>query len=281
MKEQNYMLKFLKDRKHLPSIIKSIKNNIQDERPHLVINNPIVLSSFMGYLKFQIKKECNYEVLFRGQTKDFLEILPTLFRGNNNRFKILEDALTELKKEVKNKFKPNRFQNENIENLFQHYGINSRGIDVVDNIFVAVWFALMKSKCIDEKQNIYDYERNDDKFGWIYFFKVPRNLIYNLSQEHSSLSLRMHCQHGYMIHNNDILQHYSFDKFLIATVKIPNNDSFLPLRKLFETSYLFPNKNFDNTYKLLSGKKFKKILNEVEIKYELSTKELGSIINYK
>ena len=39
-----------------------------------------------------------------------------------------------------------RFKKEGIYNLFQHYGVKSPVTDLVDNIYVAIWFVMEASK---------------------------------------------------------------------------------------------------------------------------------------
>ena len=295
--KKNLMLKFLEDRKHLDFIEKDVHYHDNDTRPHLLISNPAILSSFMGYLKFQSRKDHLCDVLIRGQTRDYARMLPSIFRGEKRRFRILLEAQAELSDGIKH-LKPTIFQNEPLEDLFQHYGIKSTGIDVVDNIFIALWFALMEHKCLDANKRLYTFARSKEEFGWIYFLKVgrinrdetvdnsfPDPFVSDLRRQHSSLSLRLHCQHAYMINssNQDLIENLddlSYDKCIVATVRIPNSDNFLPQGDLFSINHLFPGPDMDNTYKIFLGPKFEALLRKIERIHSLEHGELGEILNY-
>ena len=293
------MQKFVIDRKHLKSVQDNIYYENNNLGSYLVISDIRVLSSFMGYLKFQQGPNDDYAIVFRGQTKNYPKMLPSLYRGEKERFSNLEDAIEALNIEIKKRFKSSRFKHENLTNLYQHYGIKSSGVDVVDNIFIALWFALMKLKCLDNKNDIYTFMRSRAPFGWVYFFKTeklklshpfptfPEHYLADLRENHSSLSMRLHCQHGYMIlkcfdpKKGGPIDEYSYDRDIIATVQIPNIDSFLPTGELFSMKYLFPNKKFDNTYKIFLSKKFMTLKAEIENNFSLNKNEIGRILKFK
>jgi len=83
-----------------------------------------------------------YRVFYRGQTKlygkDLKSIVPSAFRSKVTRSDI-DSAIARLRQ--LNPFEGSQISNEAIEGLMQQYGASSRWIDVVDNIWVALWFA--------------------------------------------------------------------------------------------------------------------------------------------
>lgn len=291
------MTKFLDDRHHL-SFIKNYVSYSTDERPHLLIAHPAILASFMGYLKFQNRLSGeDKEVFFRGQTNNHKNIIPSLLRGDDfAKINTLSDAYEKLKDKTKELFKASRFKNETIDNLFQHYGIKSKTLDLVDNIYIAIWFATNKWKQVSGFQNLCTYEESKDEFGWIYFMLVeppaPNQTISNpafdgycdLRKYHSSLSARLHCQHGitYFRNNNGnwTEKNRCFDNLVIASVKIPISVDFKMNGTIFTREFLFPNSEIDNTYKLLKRDKFTKLVSDIEDEFKLSAGDLGRIWTY-
>jgi len=168
------MGKFLKDRKKLKPYSR-LKYITDVPRPYLLIDQPEILAAFAGYLKFQcFKRGSNLKVFCRGQIGDHSSI-PSLFRGenlSNDRLKRRLVAYDSLINKSKILFKASRFQSENIHPIFQHYGLKTPWLDLVDNIFVALWFATMKN-FIGKNRNKTYYRESTEKFGHIYFYIVP------------------------------------------------------------------------------------------------------------
>lgn len=280
------MQKFLNDRKKMKSILQNAKLvDHKKIRPHLLIKNPAVLATFAGYLKFQIRKRSDNskELFFRGQTKDYGEIIPSLLReGDHNKINLLKRAHFELVQKTRKLFRVKRFTNEDTRKILPHYGIKSLGIDMVDNLFVAIWFAsydFIETKGKPKKFRTCVLNKNH--FGWIYFFEVNKNAVVDLRQSHSSLSARLHCQHGLSFSgvstNNWSTENKRCEQAIVATAKFPINKEFQLTDKIFSPNYFFPNDKIDNTFKLLKQKKFANLLKEIEKKYGLNEGELGQI----
>lgn len=292
------MLKFLKDREHLPSI-KNYVAYSNDERPHLLIAHPAILATFMGYLKFQTHKERGKEVFFRGQTRNHTQIIPSLLRGDDlEKINNLSVAYEELKEQAKKLYTQSRFRDETIDNLFQHYGIKSKTLDLVDNIYISIWFATNNWKKISGFKNLCTYEQSKEEFGWIYFVhvagpKANKNNSFSspgftgycdLRKFHSSLSARLHCQHGITYFRNNggkwTAQNRCFDDLIIAAIKFPNSEEFKMNGTIFTKEFLFPNSQIDNTYKIFGEEEFSELLASVEEKYGLNYGDLGQIWTY-
>jgi FRG domain len=81
-------------------------------------------------------------LFFRGQSKLYPTLEPSLYRGANtqkqkqNRDAALADYLVASEGDVMRSV-----ADYAREPLLQHYGIKTRWLDVVDNIWVALWFA--------------------------------------------------------------------------------------------------------------------------------------------
>jgi hypothetical protein len=243
-----------------------------DNSPYIFIDNPIIISAFAGYVKNQHRKSAIY---FRGEAGNHKHVVPSLFRSrgmpltDNETIKQRFKAYTELKKVIQLRLrdKVSRFKNEDIDNLFQHYGIKSPVIDMVDNIYVAIWFAM------DGNKEVYGYIRllnTSDKE-----LKVS-----DLRQSHSSLSLRLHTQHGLIAKkkvrdwNTDNIY---YDQYEIARIKFPISRN-IESGVLFSRENIYPDEQLDNTFKILKNEVW--ISDEIDrliSKYNLSKDDLGEI----
>ena len=291
------MQKFLRDRTYLSSF-RNYMAFSTDGRPHLVIANPAILATFMGYVKFQLhQQKSGLEVFFRGQTKNYPEIVPSLLRGDDiNRINLRSQAYEELKKRSRKLFNNKRFRVETIDNFFQHYGIKSKTLDLVDNLYIAVWFATNSWRQLKDFERLCIHEPSNEEFGWIYFMAVEPPTagsnfsnpnftgFCNLREYHSSLSARLHCQHGitYFRQNGGTWDNSNrdFNDRCVAAVKFPNSEEFRMNGTIFTKEFLFPNSTIDNTYKLLQDNEFSDLLMEVETQFALSPGELGQIWIY-
>lgn len=279
------MEKFITDRRKLKSY-SVLKYESGAPRPYLFIEQPEILAGFAGYLKVQcLKKDPKTKVFCRGQVNDYASI-PSLFRGKNLSDDHLQRRLAaynELVDKTKNLYNASRFQQENIHPIFQHYGLKTPWLDLVDNVFVALWFATQKY--FGEKNgNKAHYKTSRNKFGHIYFYATtPKTEYFDLREEYSSLSLRLHVQHGISITRKKTkwtLANRSLDDHLVATVKFPNRKEWRPSGQIFSTKFLFPSTELDNTYKYLKKEKFRELLSEITDEYHIGEGELGSVADF-
>jgi hypothetical protein len=104
-----------------------------------------------GYLKHTRAKQQKKGVFFRGQTRLYPSLNPTLLRG------IKDGDANAKRRAMLNKFLQQIGDEEQVltavdphcrEALLQHYGIRTTWIDVVDNIWVALWFACHDAKSV-------------------------------------------------------------------------------------------------------------------------------------
>lgn len=151
------------------------------------------LTQFIGYGKYINNQWGN--VYLRGQTSLYNGCLsPSLLRrkiisGENQLVKEKAEAATSNTVKFSNININHRFSeykhqiNESlngtqhftgwnkdiIEPLLQHYGIKTHWIDIVDNIWVALWFALHKtsSTIADGREYIHMFENDDDEYGYV------------------------------------------------------------------------------------------------------------------
>ena len=108
---------------------------------------------------------------------------------------------------------------------------------MVDNIFIAIWFAVNKFKI--DRNGISKVIPSNEKFGWIYYFWVSREIKYfDLRENYSSLSLRLHTQHG--ISATRKIPEWNkttrnLNSYLVGVVKFPLNDNWILSDPIFNT----------------------------------------------
>src|SRR3954470_14852055 len=243
-----------------------------DNSPYIFIDNPIIISAFTGFVKNQYRTSGIY---FRGESGNHKHIVPSLFRsvemplGDDAIIKQRFKAYTELKKiiQVRLRDKVSRFKNEDIDNLFQHYGIKSPVIDMVDNIYIAIWFAM---------------DGNKEGYGYIRLLNTTNKdlKVSDLRQSHSSLSLRLHTQHGLIAKKkvrNWNTNSICYDQYKIARIKFPISRN-IEKGILFSRENIYPNELLDNTFKILKNEVW--ISDEIDrliAKYHLTKGDLGEI----
>ena len=133
----------------MSSDLKKLNNDIvdcvwdSDDGPGVLhVNNGHALTRASGYLKFLRKRTRN--VLFRGQDKLHGTLEPGLYR------RVKQQATMNKRNALLNTYISMSVENEafidetptySYEPLLQHYGVRTKWLDVVDNIWIALWFA--------------------------------------------------------------------------------------------------------------------------------------------
>ena len=161
------------------------------------------------------RNEPQTRIFYRGQRKDW-EIRASLYRKCKNRADAQKanSWLEKVLDTIKPVFDPRGTTDER-EALAQHYGLDTRFLDVVDNVQSALWFAYDNISREDPKL--------DDSVGYIQVLAIPENdtQIIDLRNKPSEW-LRPHIQQGFSIkHNNPISALGSFAKYLVATFIVP------------------------------------------------------------
>jgi hypothetical protein len=192
-------------------------------------------------------------------------------------------AYKQLVKKTSSLYNADRFRNENLNPIFQHYGIRTPWIDLVDNIFVAIWFAVNRFE--KDNNGIVKCKPSNEKYGWIYYFRVSDDITYyDLRELHSSLSLRLHSQHGISAttkNDNWDIVNRNLNRYVCARVKFPVTNDWLVNGRIFDSAFMFPNERFDNTYKYLRQRRFSNLLQKIVDDNELEKNELGQIAVYE
>lgn len=262
------------------------KHSLQIERKDgmfcLRLDSPIVLARFAAVLRQALRKESSSATLLcRGQTRHKAEMRPSLFRSKNDTHQV--NQLLKAEQKVIEQVQARglkRFIRPDLPALLQHYGVSTSWLDVVDNLFVSVWFA---THYYDKAKNAY-FPSDPQSEGWIYFISTHtsagRLRFIDLRELHHHLSVRPHIQHGWSVTLND----KDWDdcsrglgSFIVAAVTFRRESAWKLDSGMFTQNVLFPSPEYDNTLKVLRETSINKILRNVERNCGLSKDSLGSL----
>lgn len=229
-----------------------------------------------GYLKYIMATEYNVGLAYRGQNKIYPSMLASLYHETKTvKARQAKNRLfNELIKNIKLEITENttiRQKNASIEGylsvqekflpaILQHYGIQTPWLDLVDNLWVALWFACHKAI----RQGQYTrYEKRIDTqndFCYIVFVRIPiaqdekipylfidkNSEVVDLRNNLPSLFLRPHAQHGLILHNLN-KNAWDMSDLVEATIriKLSNALKWLGEGELLSTGGLFPSPVYD------------------------------------
>lgn len=241
----------------------------------IFIDDAVVLARFYSF----VKSRCyDNEVFMRGQAGDHAGLRPSLFRGcdvqmASKRAAAYGDFLNRLEAVLG----PHRFRRDNIGALLQHYGFRTPWIDLVDNMFVATWFACHR---FDAETKMYAPSR--EPYGWLTFVVVGSGFgaipWIDLRKNHSSMSTRLQAQHGLSAasqHDGNAIVGYDYADQVAARIKFPNSAEFSLAGRFFQSSFLFPNIRLDETYKIVLKSGANALAANVESDFGLDQGVLG------
>lgn len=224
------------------------------------------LIQFIGYGKYMNGTE--YKVYLRGQSSFHNGMMiPSLYRKRTKPESInsqYNEKINALKRSIK-KFQ--KYDRKVLEPLLQHYGIKTPYIDLVDNVWVALWFALHKadSKVINSHEYVYYYE-NDEEFSYIFLlatdalsstnqkgvYEGEKTTLVDLRSALPSYFLRPHAQHAYMLRKT-IPCPTDYSDLIVGIAKIPTElgKKWIGVNEFLTVSTLFPAAYFDSGYATL------------------------------
>ena len=248
------------------------------------------LNQIIGYAKF-INKEYG-DVYYRGECNLHSGLIPSLFRGcrGTTKWNLVSPLVTKIIKD------PNMFNAINVgvdikrarhkvEGLLQHYGVQTRYIDLVDNHWIALWMGLYECHKAKRIESYYHYCRRcvdaldafdgkkhveEDLYQYILLLAIPRPddsyegieissgyILVDLRQALPSVFLRPHSQHGLVVRKkpvmNNLAEGYDLATEVIGILKIRIDRVSLWLGHgdLVSQENLFPSPMNDYGYDLL------------------------------
>jgi hypothetical protein len=230
-----------------------------------------------GYLKFRFANNEDEGIYFRGQRKLYGSLSPTLFRGIKTQ-KTCDKCISHLRK-VMDQYREKcgifeKFGSWSHEALLQHYGISTTWIDLVDNVWVALWFACHRAVSSGKNDEFLHFEKRvygtNDVYAYILLIGVDikkRNSrkpgyytgdnteLLDLRMAAPSIFLRPHAQHGWLFRCKGGVSERSTDYSdrIRGILRIRLNDAmeWLGSGKMLSTHSLFPPPYYDEGYKIL------------------------------
>lgn len=240
-------------------------------------DEPHALVMAAGYLKYSFAKGAGEGIYFRGQRKLYGKLEPTLFRGllqQKSADKRIA-ALAGLVDQYSTKCGLLGSLGEHVrEPLLQHYGISTTWLDLVDNVWVALWFACHQAKTTGNHGEFWHFERripsDSEKYAYIllvatdltkrnrekpgYFTGTSTELV-DLRMAAPSVFLRPHAQHGLLFRKKGGVGgrpvDYSSQIRGIIRVDLAKALHWLGEGKMVGAHSLFPPPYYDNGYQIL------------------------------
>ena len=257
----------------------------------LSIESPSSLAAFFAFCSGQ---SLNTRIFLRGCTEDHATAYPSLFRELNhddprhdeqtNRWRAYKYVLERLRN-----LDGQRWRRKDLGAVLQHYGIKTPWLDVVRNLYSAIWFAThdLQSNGLDGKA-----QRTQEDHCWISFYRRKAPLaksllqVMDISAQHSSTHLRPHAQHGgslAMQSDNDKEQsrNQDFNRFRVAQIRIPNSAEWTLSGHMASTVYMFPSGDLDDSFRRLNVPAVQAILDDACTKFSICSGGLGQISNYR
>ena len=246
------------------------------------VTRPYVLVQAAGYLKHVRAKSQNKSVYFRGQSKLYMTIPPTLYRGISNpeaRDKRDEQMQLLLKNIRTTKQVFRKVSSHVQEPILQHYGLKTRWLDVVDNVWIALWFACYTAHAFGKYGEYLHFEKRivrhinpSDRFAYILLleaaatpdaylgpgcFKDADSAAIDLRIAAPSHFVRPHAQHGLVIKALDRERRtpIDFSPLLVGIIRVDLADAleWLGAGDMLNVHALFPPPPYDIGYQEILG----------------------------
>ncbi len=245
------------------------------------VDSPHAFVQAIGYLKHLAGARGN-TVGYRGQRRLYESFLvPSLFRGViSQKMKVKrEQQLGELLNRIKKEKAVLQAVNEHArEPLLQHYGINTRWIDLVDNMWVALWFACHRAYSPPKAPRFLHFERrsstskDENLFAYVLVLEMERGLEVaecrgmfegetsawiDLRIAVSSHFVRPHAQHGLLFRRKTYVDHEQIDcsDFVAGVLRVRLGDAleWLGDGRTLSVHSFFPPPLYDFGYRELLG----------------------------
>jgi hypothetical protein len=246
----------------------------------------------VGYFKFKYRDK--FSILYRGQRMDYKSLCPSIFRGikSQDAIQSRNKAISDLIAAVNHtKLFHTGVPEYAMEPILQHYGINTRWLDLVDNHWIALWFSLHRFFETKDQLNMHCELRNGkendgDGYAYIVLVAAPRlwgniakpgifedtdSTLIDLRIAAPSLYLRPHSQHAYLLRRGTYHTEadLNFNNRVVGIIRIPLDvgRTWLGVGGLISANTLFPPPYYDDGYHRLLDKR-PPITNELStIKY--------------
>ena len=242
------------------------------------VYDPHALVQAAGYLKFKRGTKDEEGIFFRGETKLHETLSPTLFRGlekqaaQSQRISQLTKALAGFRK---NNEIFTTFSEEFHEAILQHYGLRTSWLDLVDNIWIALWFACHKAQGSGPSGEYLHFEKRSvhkEPGGFVYILLVAADKGHNTHQSPGhhigkntelidlrsavpSIFLRPHAQHGlvFRVRGDQVMRPINYASQIRGVIRTSLADAldWLGEGRMLGIHSLFPPPYYDQGYSIL------------------------------
>ena len=212
------------------------------------VHDPTGLAVFVAYCSGR------HRVYLRGGTKKYPHSIPGLFRGPDDgqydyrecerRWRAYKELLARLRPMLNGR----RWSRRGLGAVLQHYGLKTPWLDVVDNLYTAIWFATY------DKEGENQHERH----GWISLYVNARRKlkVIDIRGAHSSKHFRPHVQQGLSLAMQSDNAHapceqQDFDRYRIARIRFRRSAEWNLRDHMFSRRFLFPNRTRDDSLRQL------------------------------
>lgn len=236
------------------------------------------LNQLVGYVKYINKDEGG--IFFRGQTDVYKSLFPSIYRTGDQKKTAklrIPSRNQKIASYVQQSIKKLHILKDNVdarvcEPLLQHYGIKTRWIDLVDNLWVSLWFSIHKyTSVIADRDYEYVYRR-DDLNGNSYLLLVYSDAIkpdinvpglfhgettdlVDLRMAVPSVFLRPHCQHALLMKPKkaDSILDVNLSRNVCAIIKmnVANVIKWIGNGLLLTAENIYPSPVYDQGYRIL------------------------------
>jgi hypothetical protein len=241
------------------------------------VNSPHALMQAVGYLKHTAEP---WERIFlRGQSRLHDGLSPSLYRG-------IANPMTQGKRHERLAKVISEFAvacplvagmpDYAIEPLLQHYGIRTTWVDIVDNVWVAMWFAIHRANVSGPESQYVHFDprtpETDGEYGYVLLiktedsrtertkkgiFKGESTETIDLRIAAPSVFLRPHAQHGLLFRARGVeggrLTDYTRSIAGVIRFGLGEGKAWLGSGALHNVRSLFPPPYYDNGYQILLG----------------------------
>jgi hypothetical protein len=225
-----------------------------------------------GYLKHVRGSKQSELVYFRGESKLYPTLPPTAFRGISTH-RGASNAIGRINAAIVQFVRPLKSTEAYAhEALLQHYGLKTTWIDLVDNIWVALWFACHNARSVGPCGEYLHFERRVpriDPTGKAYvllvaadavapdkarpgFYAGSNTELIDLRIAAPSVFVRPHAQHGLLMRckGNTVQRPTDYSSQIRGILEIELADAleWLGNSTALSTHSLFPPPSYDSGY---------------------------------
>ena len=262
--------------------------------------DPVILAAFVAFCRNE-----HNQVFLRGCCGNFPHSYPSPYRdgpdGNDyckdaeNRWRAYKSLLGRLE-ELKRKkvLTGTRWDQGNLGAILQHYGVKTPWLDVVRNLYTAVWFATHELVRVNGDPCLDKVKPSREDHGWIWIYsacypgKQPLTVV-DLMESHSSQHVRPHAQHGLSLaktcdpHDDENVRSATactsdFNTHRIARVRFDaQSEKWKICGHMFSTRFLFPGPEHDDSLAQLMKDDVRDAIENACREYDIDRSTLGTV----